>query len=85
MVSTCVTFNFFHFQNFFDKFDKNKSDSTDEVQEGAPEPKKCKSWAFCSYKMKMMSKLVCKKCMKSMGGDHKIDVSINCFTTIIRN
>lgn len=52
--------------------------SSNELQAEEPEPKKRKYCAFCSYKKKRMSKLVCHKCKKSVCGEHKLDVCVDC-------
>lgn len=49
-----------------------------EQQEEEPEPKKRKYCAFCSYKKRRMSKLVCYKCKKSVCGEHKVDLCVDC-------
>lgn len=57
------------------------TDLNNKQQEEEPEPKKRKYCAFCSYKKKRMSKLVCYKCGKSVCGDHKVDMCVDCSKT----
>lgn len=49
-----------------------------ENRQEEPELKKRKYCAFCSYKKRRMSKLVCYKCKKSVCGEHKVDMCVHC-------
>ncbi|XP_022825805.1 uncharacterized protein LOC111355922 isoform X1 [Spodoptera litura] len=48
------------------------------ITEDESEPKKRKYCSFCSYKKKRMSKLICCKCKKSVCGEHKVNLCLDC-------
>lgn len=56
----------------------NPTDLDNGNREEELEPKKRKCCAFCSYKKRRMTKSVCYKCKKSVCGEHKVDMCVDC-------